>query len=371
MPPAVAAAGIMAAGTIGGAVLGGSAQRSAANQANAAQQEATQAQLQLGRESMALNRDIYNSNYALGSPFIANGLGASNAMTALLGVSPAAVPANPLAGGGGGVPATQPPPTGGLPTSGVPAAPGGPTQANPVYSQQPIAGSPSFAGILSGLARPGTSGVNPFLGPEVGLPSIGPGSPGSNDVAGSGGNTLGLGGVIPRPQVTPGARPVVPGTAPAPGATPGTTPAPGMSAQDAFENFANSAGMQFQLDQGADMINNRYAALGQLQSGAAMKALQGYGQQTALNNYFLPYMGLLGGQQAMGAGMASSVMGVGQNFGNTAAGINAGMGANIQNGANAASNAALARGQANAGMWSGIGSALGGLGSSLIPAPAY
>jgi hypothetical protein len=33
-------------------------------------------------------------------------------------------------------------------------------------------------------------------------------------------------------------------------------------ASTTFNNFANSAGMQFQLDQGANMINNRYAAPG-------------------------------------------------------------------------------------------------------------
>jgi hypothetical protein len=84
--------------------------------------------------------------------------------------------------------------------------------------------------------------------------------------------------------------------------------------------------MQFQLDQGADMINNRYAALGALQSGAAMKALQNYGQQTALNNYFMPYMGMLGGLSAQGAQAGSAIAGVGSNFGNTAANINGQMG---------------------------------------------
>jgi hypothetical protein len=74
--------------------------------------------------------------------------------------------------------------------------------------------------------------------------------------------------------------------------------------------------------QGTNALNNMYAGTGMLQSGAAMKGIQNYGQQTALNNYFMPYMGLLGGQQAVGAGAASSVAGVGANFGNTAANIN-------------------------------------------------
>jgi hypothetical protein len=40
------------------------------------------------------------------------------------------------------------------------------------------------------------------------------------------------------------------------------------------------------------------------------------------------------------------------------------MGANIQNGANAASNAALLKGQASSQMWNGIGGALGSFASS-------
>lgn len=153
--------------------------------------------------------------------------------------------------------------------------------------------------------------------------------------------------------------------APATGGAPATSP---LSAQNAFENFANSAGMQFQLDQGADMLNNRYAAAGALQSGAAMKAMSDYGQQTALNNYFMPYMGLLGGQQAMGAGMASSVMGVGSSFGNTAAGINNSMGNAIGSGAANIGNLQLANGQNSANMWNQVGSGLGGFASSFFPA---
>ncbi len=172
------------------------------------------------------------------------------------------------------------------------------------------------------------------------------------------------------PASAPGASPAPSGSAP--GANPfadlipSGTPSAAAPAT-AMENFANSAGMQFQLDQGADMINNRYAGLGTLQSGAAMKALQDYGQNTALNNYFMPYMGLLGGQQSVGAGAASSIAGVGANFGNTAANINAGMGANIQSGANSASNSALLNGQANANMWGSIGGALGTAASSFVP----
>ncbi len=158
---------------------------------------------------------------------------------------------------------------------------------------------------------------------------------------------------------------------------PTTTPNALSPQTTALNNFANSAGMQFQLQQGANEIQNMYADHGALQSGVAMKALQDYGQKTALQNYFMPYMGLLGGQQAVGAQAGSAVAGVGSSFGNTAANINSNlgnaatgiygnMGGAIQNGANAASNAALVSGANQANLWGGVGSAIGNLGSSFI-----
>jgi hypothetical protein len=175
--------------------------------------------------------------------------------------------------------------------------------------------------------------------------------------------------------------PAAPGAAPAaPAATPQGS---------AFENFANSAGMQFQLEQGGNMIENSAAGRGALGSGATLKALQNYGQQTALNNYFMPYMSLLGGQQATGAQAGSAVAGVGSNFANTAAnitgnqaagaaninqnlgnavtGINNGMGSAIGSGANAAAQNAYNNGAANAGMWGSIGGALGNFAGSFLP----
>jgi hypothetical protein len=171
----------------------------------------------------------------------------------------------------------------------------------------------------------------------------------------------------PAPAPTPTAAPA-PATSHGTAATPGAT-----SPTQALNNFANSAGMQFQLQQGTNALNNLYAGRGMVQSGAAMKGISNYAQDTALNRYFMPYMGLLGGQQNVGAQAGSAVAGVGSSFGNTAANINANMGNAIGNGADALSNAALIRGQNGASMWGSIGSALGNLGSSFaggsIPAP--
>jgi hypothetical protein len=176
----------------------------------------------------------------------------------------------------------------------------------------------------------------------------------------------------PTTGTTPG---TVPGTAPG---TPAPTPA---SASSAFNNFANSAGMQFAQQQSANAINNLYAAHGALQSGGAMKAISDRAQQIALQDYFMPYMQMVNGVSAQGAQAGAAVAGVGSSFGNTAAGINNNlansssaingqMGGAIQNGANGLSNAAIANGAANAGMWSNIGGALGTLGSSFFPTHA-
>lgn len=96
MPTAVIAAGVAAAGTIGGAVLSSGAQKSATNAAVNAQTNASNQQLQLGRESMALNRDIYNSNFGVLAPYAANGIPASNALNALLNLPAAPTMTSPL-----------------------------------------------------------------------------------------------------------------------------------------------------------------------------------------------------------------------------------------------------------------------------------
>lgn len=156
------------------------------------------------------------------------------------------------------------------------------------------------------------------------------------------------------------------------GGTPTPAPAHPMTPQEqAFNTFANSAGMQFALQQMENAVNNGYAARGTLQSGAAEKALQDRAAQIGIQDYFMPYMNLLGGQQSVGAQAGSSVAGVGSNFANTAADINAGMGSTIANGAAGDANAALARGLAGANLGSAIGSGLGTLASSFVPTQTY
>jgi hypothetical protein len=315
MPPLAIAAGIAAVGTIGGAVIASKSAKSAANQAASAQQAATQQELQLGRENMGQQREIYNAGFGLLSPTVSRGNVAGDAYNALLGLPSAPAIQSPLA---------QAPSTG--------TAPGGVSAYSGPTMQQ-----------IQGMQHDGIPGNYraALAAYQNGPPSM---QPQTNPVA----------------SQVPVAQPATP-------AQPATTP---QNAMGAFNNFANSAGMQFQLQQGANMLNNKYAGAGQLQSGAAMKAMQGYGQQTALNNYFMPYMSMLNGQQAMGAQAGAAIGGVGSNFGNTAANIYGGMQNAIGNGADATSNAALLRGQANAQLGTSIGSALGGLASSFFPTPS-
>lgn len=155
-----------------------------------------------------------------------------------------------------------------------------------------------------------------------------------------------------------------------------------MSYDQAFGNFQDFIGYDFAVEQAMNALNHQYAAAGQLQSGAAAKGIADYVINMAQQMAAFPYLNYLTGQQAMGAQSASALAGVGSNFGGTAAGmgqnyansvgnINAGMGGAIQNGANALGNQAIVGGIANANMWSGVGSALGNLGSSLMQPGAF
>jgi hypothetical protein len=121
----------------------------------------------------------------------------------------------------------------------------------------------------------------------------------------------------------------------------------------AFQNYLNSTGYQFQMDQGTSAINQGYAAGGTLQSGAALKALQTYGQNTG-KAYFNDYLGQLGNQQNIGLSGANALAGVGTNFANQTS-------ANNNAAGTAQQNALLAAGSATAGMYGSIAGGIGGI----------
>lgn len=134
--------------------------------------------------------------------------------------------------------------------------------------------------------------------------------------------------------------------------TPGVTQA---QAQQGFTNYLNGSDAAFQQATGNNALAGRFAGIGAFQSGAAIQDQARFNQNLQAG-YRNEYMNALANQQGLGLGAASAQAGVGQNYSNTINGNN-------QNAANAASNAALIRGQNNplAALLSGAGGFLGGL----------
>ena len=96
----------------------------------------------------------------------------------------------------------------------------------------------------------------------------------------------------------------------------------GQPAQNAgFDNFRNSTGYQFRLGEGMDAVNSGYAGAGVLQSGAALRGAQEYGQNFA-SNEFSNYAGLLDNQQRLGLSATMGQVGLGQNYVGTVSGNN-------------------------------------------------
>lgn len=130
-----------------------------------------------------------------------------------------------------------------------------------------------------------------------------------------------------------------------------------LTPQQAFQNYQNSTGYQFRLNQGMNALNSGYAGAGSIKSGAAMKAAQDYGQNIA-SQEFNNYMNLLSGQQGVGLTAAGAQAGVATNYANTAGAINSST-------ANALGQAAIAKANNSNSLLSGVtsifGRALGGL----------
>lgn len=104
--------------------------------------------------------------------------------------------------------------------------------------------------------------------------------------------------------------------------------------QAAFQNYLNSTGYGFRMNEGQKSLNASFAARGLGNSGAAAKAAMGYGQNIA-SDEFGKYVGLLGQQQQVGLSAGNALAGVGTNY--------AGMvTANNNNAAGAIGNGALA-----------------------------
>lgn len=256
--------GATALGAGASAISSNSASRRAANTS----QRNTDANVNLARE-------IYGNNQQVLSPFVNRGNAAGDQINALLGL-------------------------GGSQEMGGPApAPNALTQFLPQNGGMGY--NPAGYGDMTGNFR-GTS-MAPYT--DVGMPyGLGDGfittGTGDNGMLSATGNTMGQ---VPTQQTAQ------------------------QAANSAFDTFRNSTGYQFRLGEGLDAVGSAYAGIGGLQSGAAMRGINEYGQNFA-SNEFGNYMNALGGQQAVGAGSASALAGVGQNFAGTV------IGSNNQNAAN-------------------------------------
>jgi len=78
-----------------------------------------------------------------------------------------------------------------------------------------------------------------------------------------------------------------------------------------YQNFLNSTGYQQQLKEGLQGVTNNAAMKGTLQSGATMKALNNYAQNTAATSY-QNYLGDLSNVGSLGLQAAGVIGGAGQ-----------------------------------------------------------
>ena len=261
--------GLATAIGLGIAGVGAFASAKSANKASKRAAETSQANTDA---NVALARDIYGQNKQVLSPFVDRGNAAGNQINALLGL-----------GGSAPAPQTQ--------------------QVQPNALAQFQGGRP--AGFGYGLG-------DGFVGPGSFIGGFNPAAYGDamGDMAGNG------------PYSTPGYGDPLPGNTPAGNIGYGSAgQSPQEAANAAFDTFRNSTGYQFRLGEGLDAVNSAYAGIGGLQSGAAMRGITEYGQNFA-SNEFGNYMNALGAQQAVGAGSASGLAGVGQNFAGTVIGQN-------------------------------------------------
>jgi hypothetical protein len=306
---------------IGGGVIAAGGSVLAGSQASRAQRDAARTAsdttLQSTRENNALLRETRDQNLSIATPFMNNGLAAGNALTdLLLGTNTyqptqagSAQVGGALSGFSGGAPFNQW-------DAYLQANPDLAAEAHRVTADGEFASPADYA-----------QWHYQHYGQQEGrqLPSA------------------------PAAPATP-----TPATTPAP-ATGGAQPA---NALGAFDRFREGTNYQFRLGEGQKLLDSKYATAGAFDSGAERKALLKYGQNFA-SNELSNYMNLLASQQASGISAAGAVMGVNTNYAGNVTAQNT-------NAANAASNAALAGGQASANMWGTIGNTAGQLGGALF-----
>lgn len=283
----------MAIGSIIGGIAGGIGSIIGGNAQKKAANKAADVSLQVAQENNALAKDIYSQNKGVLSPYVSRGNQAGDMINALLGLQPTQAP------------------------NSTPSTPVGGTAGNVLGNSGGDAWTQAMRRIIQARNGGGISEREAFWD-EM--------------------QRRGIGGGLNQSNHLQSVQPAAP-------------PAP--NPQQAFDIFRNSTGYQFRLGQGMDAINSGYAANGLLQSGAAQKALQRYGQDYA-SNEFGNYLGYLSNQQGVGLSGASALAGVGQNYVNNVS-------SNNNSAGSAAANAAIAKGNATANMWGGIANGIGNI----------
>lgn len=154
-----------------------------------------------------------------------------------------------------------------------------------------------------------------------------------------------------------------------------------LTAQQITDKITNLPGYQAQLDQGLHAVTANAAGTGAMGSGALLKELSAYGQNT-LSTFYNNELGQLASLAGMGASAASGAAQGLQNQGNATAGLQQGLGDTQANAylasGNAIAQALLTAGtshqiigqSSSGGGLGGIGSALGGIGSILSALPS-
>lgn len=132
----------------------------------------------------------------------------------------------------------------------------------------------------------------------------------------------------------------------------------GAGADEAFAKFREGSGYGFIRDEALNATRGAFAGRSVGQSGAAMKELQERAGQIGSAVGFQPYLNALQTQQAIGAGAAGNLAGVGTNYAGA-------VGANNNSAASATGNAALAGAfNTNQAIGQGVGTFTNLLGSS-------
>lgn len=219
----------------------------------------------------------------------------------------------------------------------------GPSQAAPAASPQLAPQTnPGFQASQAGAFGDPAAAVAGGFSPHTQNRRIGP-------IAGFGGDMNAM--MRPRTQAAQ----------PPQAAQPAQNP---LAPQSGFQAFVNSPYYQFGQNEGMRALNTGLASHGMIESGDAMKAAIRYGQDYGYSQGLMPFINLAGQQSDRGIQGASAIAGVGQN-------ALASMTANNNMAGNVAANAQLARGAANAGMYSTIGGALGTLAGTAFGGSSY